>query len=179
VAVLTDLEVAERAARIKLLLLDVDGVLTDGTVQIFPDGYESKAFYIRDGAGIVMLQRAGIRVGLLSGRPSGATTRRAAELRIDLVVQDGTDKHRGFKRILKENGLDARDVAYMGDDLLDLPILKLAGLATAPADATREILDEAHWVSTCAGGRGAVRELAELLLRTQRHWNAVIDGLAG
>jgi 3-deoxy-D-manno-octulosonate 8-phosphate phosphatase (KDO 8-P phosphatase) len=169
----------EKAARTRLLLLDVDGVLTDGAVIIGADGNEAKSFFIRDGAGIVMLQRAGIRVGLLSGRPSGATTRRAAELRIELVVQESTDKLRGFTRILEDTGLDAQDVAYMGDDLLDLPILTRAGLATAPGDATPEVLAVAHWVSACPGGRGAVREIAELLLRTQQQWDGILAGVGG
>jgi 3-deoxy-D-manno-octulosonate 8-phosphate phosphatase (KDO 8-P phosphatase) len=172
-------EIAARAARVRLMLLDVDGVLTDGAVIMGGDGYEAKSFSIRDGAGIVMAQRAGIRVGLLSGRPSDATLRRAAELRIDLVIQGGTDKHRHFARLLEDTGFDASMVAYMGDDVLDLPILARVGLAAAPADATAEVLAAAHWISRAPGGRGAVRELAELLLRTQNQWDAIISGLTG
>ena len=170
---------AERCRRLKLILSDVDGVLTDGTVIVGGDGSEAKSFYIRDGAGIVMAQRAGIRVGLLSGRPSDATTRRANELGIDIVIQGGADKHRHFVRLLDDTGLDAAAIAYMGDDLLDLPILARAGLAAAPADAAVEVRTAAHWVSQAPGGRGAVRELAELLLRTQGQWQTFVNGPTG
>jgi 3-deoxy-D-manno-octulosonate 8-phosphate phosphatase (KDO 8-P phosphatase) len=166
-----------RARAIRLLLLDVDGVLTDGTVSMRGDGAERKSFFIRDGAGIVMAQRAGLRVGLLSGRPSEATSRRAAELGIAIVSQGG-DKLEQYARILRETDVDNRQVAYMGDDLLDLPIFARAGIAGAPADAAEEVLAAAHWVSRFAGGRGAVRELTELLLRATGQWDAIIAGLS-
>jgi 3-deoxy-D-manno-octulosonate 8-phosphate phosphatase (KDO 8-P phosphatase) len=165
-------DVQARARRTKLLLLDVDGVLTDGTVLISDGAFEAKSFFIRDGAAIVLSERAGVRVGLLSGRPSGATTRRAAELGISIVVQSG-DKREQYDRIREELGLTDAEVAYMGDDLLDLPVLRRAGLAGAPVDAAGEVLAVAHWVSRFAGGRGAVREFAELILRTQGHWSRV------
>ena len=164
-------EVHARARRVRLLLLDVDGVLTDGTVGIHSDGSESKNFFIRDGLGIVWARREGIDVGLLSGRPSLVTTRRAAELRLTIVVQDGTNKAAGFDTILASNPYGEDEVAYMGDDMLDLPVLRRVGLATAPADATSDVLATAHWISQYAGGRGAVRELIELLLVAQGRWS--------
>lgn len=158
----------------RLLLLDVDGVLTDGLVQIEGGGRESKAFSIRDGAAVVWAQRAGLAVGLLSGRPSEATTRRAAELGIETVIQHGPEKREPFLALLTEKGLSADDVAYMGDDLLDLPVLGRVGLSAAPADAIPEVLSRVHWVSRHAGGRGAVRELVELLLRAQGSWDSIV-----
>ena len=164
-------EIAARARRIRLLLLDVDGVLTDGLVQIESAGRESKAFSIRDGAALVWAQRVGLQIGLLSGRPSEATTRRAAELGIDTVIQHTQDKREPFEALISERGLAADEVAYMGDDLLDLPILGRVGLSAAPADASEEVLSRVHWVSRYAGGRGAVRELVELVLRARLQWD--------
>ena len=163
-----------RARRVKLVLLDVDGVLTDGLVQIEGSGRESKSFSIRDGAAIIWSQRAGLELGLLSGRPSEATTRRAAELGITTVLQHGPEKREPFQRLLAERNLAEDDVAYMGDDLLDLPVLARAGLSAAPADATPEVLARVHWVSRYPGGRGAVRELLELILTAQQSWNGVV-----
>jgi 3-deoxy-D-manno-octulosonate 8-phosphate phosphatase (KDO 8-P phosphatase) len=167
-------ELTVRARAVRLILLDVDGVLTDGTVEISSDGTESKTFSIRDGAAILWARREGLVVGLLSGRPSPATTRRAAELGIDLVVETGPDKRIAFDQILSSQRLMETEVAYMGDDLLDLPILARVGLSAAPADAVDEVLTLAHWVSGRPGGRGAVRELVELILRARLRWQAVV-----
>lgn len=164
-----------RARDVTLLVLDVDGVLTDGRIEIDSRGRESKRFYIRDGAAMVWAQRLGLRIGWLSGRPSDVTTRRARELGIGLVVQDGPDKQAGFDRLLEMAGVPETAVAYMGDDLLDLPVLLRARLSAAPADAVEEVLEQAHWVSAHAGGRGAVRELIELLLRASERWHQVME----
>jgi 3-deoxy-D-manno-octulosonate 8-phosphate phosphatase (KDO 8-P phosphatase) len=164
----------DKAARIRLLLFDVDGVLTDGTVVMHTDGTESKGFHIRDGAAMVWAQRAGLNVGLLSARSSGATTQRAAQLAIRLVVQGVPNKLDAYERILRDSGLTDEAVAYMGDDLLDLPVLARAGLSAAPADAAAEVRRDVDWVSALDGGRGAARELIELVLRAQERWNAVI-----
>jgi 3-deoxy-D-manno-octulosonate 8-phosphate phosphatase (KDO 8-P phosphatase) len=166
--------VPERVANIRLLLFDVDGVLTDGVVIMHADGSEAKGFHIRDGAAMVWAQRAGLTVGLLSARSSGATTHRAAQLAIRLVVQGATSKLAAYERILRDTGLTDSVVAYMGDDLLDLPVLTRVGLAAAPADAAAEVRSRVHWVSTCGGGRGAVREFIEMVLRTQDRWDRVI-----
>jgi 3-deoxy-D-manno-octulosonate 8-phosphate phosphatase (KDO 8-P phosphatase) len=167
-------ELTARARRVKLVLLDVDGVLTDGLVQIEGSGRESKSFSIRDGAAIVWSQRIGLEFGLLSGRPSEATSRRAAELGITTVLQHGPEKREPFERLLAERTLGPESVAYMGDDLLDLPVLTRAGLSAAPADATPEVLARVDWVSRYPGGRGAVRELIELILKSQQTWDDVL-----
>jgi 3-deoxy-D-manno-octulosonate 8-phosphate phosphatase (KDO 8-P phosphatase) len=152
-------------------LLDVDGVLTDGTVSIDSAGGEAKQFFIRDGLGIVWARRLGLEVGVLSGRRSGATSRRAAELGITIVSQDRSDKREGLAAILENHGYEASDVAYMGDDLVDLPVLSRVGLSAAPADAIPEVLARVDWVSRFGGGRGAVRELVELVLLAQNRWD--------
>ncbi len=164
----------ERASRIRLLLFDVDGVLTDGVVVMHADGSESKGFHIRDGAAMVWAQRAGLTVGLLSARSSGATSQRAAQLAIRLVMQGVTSKLDAYERILRDAGLPDEAVAYMGDDLLDLPVLARAGVSGAPADAAPEVRERVAWVSSAAGGRGAVREFIEMVLRAQKRWDAVI-----
>jgi 3-deoxy-D-manno-octulosonate 8-phosphate phosphatase (KDO 8-P phosphatase) len=171
--------IEERASRVRLLLFDVDGVLTDGVIVMHADGSESKGFHIRDGAAIVWAQRAGLTVGLLSARASGATAQRAAQLAIRVVVQGVADKLTGYEQILRETGLDDGSVAYMGDDLLDLPVLARAGLSGAPADAAAEVRERVHWVSGHGGGRGAVRELIELVLRAQQRWAAVTSDYLG
>lgn len=169
--------IQQRAARVRLILLDVDGVLTDGTVIMHGDNTESKAFHIRDGAAIVWAMQAGIAVGLLSARTSAATTQRAAQLGIPIVSQGAGSKRDEFERILAANDLVPEAVAYMGDDLLDIAVLKRAGLAGVPADAAPEARNVAHWVSTSGGGRGAVREFIELVLRSQDRWDAIVADL--
>ncbi len=167
-------QVRERASHIRLILLDVDGVLTDGTVMIGSEGGEAKPFFIRDGLALVWARRNGLEVGLLSGRPSGATTRRARELGIPIVSQGSNDKREAFRNILETHGFEAGNVAYMGDDLVDLPILARAGLSTAPADAVDDVRSRVHWISSRPGGRGAVRELVELILDAQDRWAAIV-----
>jgi 3-deoxy-D-manno-octulosonate 8-phosphate phosphatase (KDO 8-P phosphatase) len=164
-----------RARGLRLLLLDVDGVLTDGSVSVHGDGSEAKAFFIRDGLALVWAQRAGLQVGLLSGRRSEATSRRAAELGISLLVQGETDKRAAYSQITTAQRLEDEQVAYMGDDLLDLPVLARVGLSAAPADAVDEVLARVHWRSQFAGGRGAVRELVEILLRARGSWDTLVQ----
>ena len=171
-------ELRKRASRIRLILLDVDGVLTDGTVIVHGDGTESKGFHIRDGAAIVWAMQAGIPVGLLSARASAATTQRAAQLGIRIVSQGVASKGEEFTRILAEQRIPESDAAYMGDDLLDLPILSRAGLAGAPADAATEVRAGVHWSSAMPGGRGAVREFIEMILRAQNHWDRIVNGFS-
>ena len=159
---------------IKLLLFDVDGVLTDGTIVIHGDGTESKPFNIRDGAGLVWAQRAGLSVGLLSARLADATTIRAAQLGITTVVQGAVNKLAGYEQILKDAGLTDAQVGYMGDDLQDLPVLRRAGFSAAPADAAPEVRAAVHWVSASGGGHGAARECVEHVLRAQGLWRAAV-----
>jgi|SRR5690349_17137693 3-deoxy-D-manno-octulosonate 8-phosphate phosphatase (KDO 8-P phosphatase) len=161
---------ARDARHVRLLLFDVDGVLTDGTILFHHDGTESKTFHIRDGAGMVWAQRAGLTIGLLSARTSDATTRRAAQLGITLVVQGAGDKLAAYDRIARDAGLPDDQIAYMGDDLQDLPVLRRAGFSAAPADAAAEVRRCVDWVSSKAGGRGAARELIEHVLQLQGVW---------
>jgi 3-deoxy-D-manno-octulosonate 8-phosphate phosphatase (KDO 8-P phosphatase) len=159
---------------IKLLLFDVDGVLTDGTILIHGDGSESKSFNIRDGAGLVWAQRAGLSVGLLSARLADATTIRAAQLGITTVVQGAVNKLAGYEQILRDAGLTDAQVGYMGDDLQDLPVLRRAGFSAAPADAAPEVRAAVQWVSASGGGRGAARECVEHVLRAQGLWRTAV-----
>ena len=148
-------------------------MLTDGVVIMHGDGSESKGFHIRDGAAIVWAQRVGIPVGVLSARSSGATTHRAAQLAIRIVAQGVASKLAAYEQIVREAGLDDAAVAYMGDDLLDLPVIARVGLSGAPADAAAEVRERVDWVSTAGGGRGAAREFIELVLRAQGRWENV------
>jgi 3-deoxy-D-manno-octulosonate 8-phosphate phosphatase (KDO 8-P phosphatase) len=163
-----------QAAAIKLLLLDVDGVLTDGTVLVHADGSESKPFAIRDGIALVWAQRVGLRVGILSARTSSTTTHRAAQLGITLIYQGVKSKADAYQRILTEQQLTDAEVAYMGDDIVDLAVLARVGLSAAPADAVAEVRSRVHWVSALDGGRGAVREMVEMILRAQNLWHGVV-----
>jgi 3-deoxy-D-manno-octulosonate 8-phosphate phosphatase (KDO 8-P phosphatase) len=159
---------------IKLLLFDVDGVLTDGTILVHADGSESKQFNIKDGAAIVWAQRAGLKIGLLSARNADATAIRAAQLGITRVVQGAADKLAGYEQILRDEALTDDQVGYMGDDLQDLPVLRRAGFSAAPADAAAEVRGAVQWVSANGGGHGAVRECIEHVLRAQGAWKAAI-----
>jgi 3-deoxy-D-manno-octulosonate 8-phosphate phosphatase (KDO 8-P phosphatase) len=161
---------------IKLLLFDVDGVLTDGSIIVHADGTESKQFNIRDGAGLVWAQRAGLSVGLLSARLADATSVRAAQLGITIVVQGAVDKLAGYEQILTELALTDEQVGYMGDDLQDLPVLRRAGFSAAPADAAPEVRAAVQWVSASGGGHGAVRECIEHVLRAQGVWRTAVAG---
>jgi len=124
---------------------------------------------------LIWARRSGLTVGLLSGRSSATTTRRAAELGISIVSQGGPDKRVGYAEILGAHGYADEDVAYMGDDVLDLPVLGRVGLSTAPADAVDDVRTRVHWISQHAGGRGAVRELVEVVLQSQGHWAGIVN----
>jgi 3-deoxy-D-manno-octulosonate 8-phosphate phosphatase (KDO 8-P phosphatase) len=170
--------VASFANAIRLMLLDVDGVLTDGGILL--DGAaddparESKRFYVRDGSAITYLQRAGIEVGLITGRQSPVVARRAAELGITLVIQGTLRKEEAYLRLLADRALTDANVAFVGDDLLDLPLIRRVALSAAPSDAAPEVRDAAMLVTRARGGAGAVRETAELLLRLRGEWADVI-----
>ena len=163
-----------RARRVRLLLFDVDGVLTDCSVTI-SDSAETKTFSVRDGAALQWAKQSGLEVGFLSARPSDATTRRAKELGIDLVVQSPAPKRESFKTLLTTKKLSPEEVAYMGDDLADLGVIAQVGLSAAPADAVPDVTSRVHWVSGHAGGRGAVREFIEAVLRARHQWDAVVS----
>ncbi len=163
----------KKASRVTLLLLDVDGVLTDGGIVYDADGREIKAFHVRDGHGIKMLRRAGVEVGIISGRKSPVTEIRARELGIGIVRQGATDKVAAWREILKEGGFAAKETAYVGDDIVDVPLMREVGFSAAVADAEPIVADAADYVSARAGGRGAVREIVEFILRARGAWEAV------
>ncbi len=170
--------VIAKAKRVKLLLFDVDGVLTDATVQLHGNGTESKQFHIRDGIAMVWAQRAGLKVGLLSARASTATAQRAAQLGVTLVHQGVASKIDTYEQIVGDMTMRDEEVAYMGDDIVDLAVLARVGLSTAPADAVEDVRARVDWVSRFDGGRGAVRELIETVLRAQDLWEPIVDGYA-
>jgi len=159
-----------RLKKIRLLLLDVDGVMTDGRIIFDSNGVESKFFNVKDGHGIKMLQRGGIEVGIISGRESKVVANRATELGIERVFQKATDKLSPYLRILADTGFSDGEVAFIGDDLIDIPVLKRVGFAAAPADAVAEVLPFAHFVTRSSGGFGAVREISDMLLKAQGKW---------
>ncbi len=164
----------ERCATIRLLLLDVDGVLTDGSIIYTDTGAEAKAFHVRDGSGLKLWERAGKKAGIVTGRTSGVVARRAADLDIAIVVQGTSDKAAELRKILNEQNLQAQEVGFIGDDLPDVPIMRACGLAVAVADACVEAKDVAHYVTAAAGGQGAVRETIEVILRAQGLWQRTI-----
>lgn len=156
-----------RAKSVQLLLLDVDGVLTDGNITYGAGGGEIKSFNTQDGLGIRLLQESGVAVGIITARTSEAVTRRAQDLHIRHIYQGKQDKLTVFEEILKETGLRPPQTAYMGDDWLDLPILNRVGFAAAPANAVPEIRQRVHYIAEHSGGRGAVREICALILEAQ------------
>jgi 3-deoxy-D-manno-octulosonate 8-phosphate phosphatase (KDO 8-P phosphatase) len=166
---------ADRCAPIELLVLDVDGVLTDGQVIYAGAETEVKAFHVRDGSALAVWKRAGKRAAIISGRDSPAVVRRAAELGIEPVLQGAADKLAALTRILAATGLSPAQVAAAGDDLADVPVLTNVGLAIAVGDACPEVRQAAHFVTQAPGGRGAVREAIELMLRCQGAWQPAIE----
>ncbi len=168
-------EAHSRLANIKLFLCDVDGVLTDGSIFIGAR-QEIKQFNIQDGLGLVLLRRAGIKIGWISSRPSPATTLRARELKVTFLVQqkDRLGKAAAIEKILAWEKLSWDDVCYIGDDVVDLAPLEKAGVGIAVANATAEAKDAADFVTAAAGGFGAVREVAEMILKAQGKWESII-----
>jgi 3-deoxy-D-manno-octulosonate 8-phosphate phosphatase (KDO 8-P phosphatase) len=168
----------ERARRVDLLLMDVDGVLTDGRLYYLlgPDGkpMETKAFDSQDGIALWLLPDYGIRTGVISGRDSPGVAERARILGITYVRQNHRIKLPVFEQVLREAGTTADRACFVGDDLTDLPVLNRAGLAVAPSNARPEVKRAAHWTTKCAGGRGAVREVCELLLKSQGTWTQAL-----
>jgi 3-deoxy-D-manno-octulosonate 8-phosphate phosphatase (KDO 8-P phosphatase) len=168
-------EVRRRVEKITLLGLDVDGVLTDGRLYYHDDGTETKAFDVRDGHGIKMLQQAGIEVVLISGRKSPMVEKRAADLKIKEVVQGVRDKVPVLDGILSERRLSWDQAAYVGDDIVDLTAMTRVGFSVAVADACEYVIERAHYVTLAAGGRGAVREVVELILAVQGKWEKMAE----
>jgi 3-deoxy-D-manno-octulosonate 8-phosphate phosphatase (KDO 8-P phosphatase) len=172
-------ELQKAAEGIKLLLFDVDGVLTDGKILLHADGTESKQFDIKDGTAIVWAQRAGLLVGFLSARTSASTAQRAAQLGVAIVYQGVANKLEAYEQILADHGLTSAEVAYMGDDVLDLPVLARVALAAAPADAVEEVRARVAWIASARGGDGAARELIEAVLRAQARWDDLMASYTG
>ena len=160
---------------IQLLLLDVDGVLTDGAIAYTEDQTETKVFNVKDGLGIKMLHQSGIKTGIVTGRASPALMRRCRELGIQMVYDNVRDKGAVFDRIIEKTGLPASAIAFMGDDLPDLPMFKKAGLSIAVADAHSVVREQADIITEKCGGQGAVREVCELLLKSKGLWGALIE----
>ncbi|NVN98733.1 MAG: HAD family hydrolase [Geobacteraceae bacterium] len=160
----------DRLAKIRLLILDVDGVMTDGRIIFDSNGIESKFFNVKDGHGIKMLQRAGIEVAIISGRESKVVANRAAELGIEQVFQKSLNKLEPYLKILADTGLADEEIAFIGDDLIDIPVLKRVGFAAAPADAIGEVLPFVQFVTKNSGGWGAVREVSDMILKAQNRW---------
>jgi 3-deoxy-D-manno-octulosonate 8-phosphate phosphatase (KDO 8-P phosphatase) len=167
--------IERRASRIKLLLMDCDGVLTDGRLWLTDDGDEQKSFNTHDGLGLSLLHRAGVKSGIITGRSSRAVARRAQELGIEFVCQGSPDKSAAFEQLLKEAGVDENEVAFVGDDLPDIPVMNRAELAVAVADAVEETRAAAHYVTRARGGRGAIREVIEIILKSQGRWHDLVE----
>lgn len=164
-----------RVSALEWLLTDVDGVLTDGRLYYGPEGEAWKSFHVKDGLGLKLAQRAGLKVGVLSARGGPALEARAAELGLDAVITRREDKGRAFREFLDEHRVKARRVAYAGDDLVDLPILLACGVSFAPADAAPEVRDRVDHTLAAAAGCGAVREMVEWILRARGDWARVVD----
>jgi 3-deoxy-D-manno-octulosonate 8-phosphate phosphatase (KDO 8-P phosphatase) len=171
---LTDDLLARRAAGLTWLLFDIDGVMTDGRLYYGPEGEQWKVFDVRDGIGLKLAQKAGLKVGILSGRENRALANRAQEIAVDALLMHRPDKGPAFREFLEIHGLEPQQVGYMGDDLLDLPVLLRCGLSFAPADAVRDVRERVDRVLALPGGRGAVREMVEMVLKARGDWDRVL-----
>lgn len=171
------MNLSARCSNIRAVVLDIDGVLTDGRIGYGGCGgsEEIKFFHVRDGHGIVMARRAGLKVGVLSGRSSSANAVRAAELKLDFVYQGELNKAEGFSRLLKEQGLKAEECLYIGDDVVDIPVFRRAGLSVCVSDAPSYLDQYVHYRTAACGGRGAVREAIELVLRESGVWPELME----
>jgi 3-deoxy-D-manno-octulosonate 8-phosphate phosphatase (KDO 8-P phosphatase) len=169
---LTLKEVVMRAAKIRMVVFDVDGVLTDGSLFVGDGGEEYKAFYARDGLGMKMLQFSGVEIGVITGRTSQVVLHRMESMQIDHVFQGKTEKLPAFEQLCADANIPAEEVAFVGDDLIDLPVILKAGLGIAVADAHPVVLHHAHWHTANPGGRGAARDVCELVMQAQDTWDA-------
>jgi len=168
-------DITERARRINLLLMDCDGVLTDGRLWLTSDGDEQKAFHARDGQGISLLHRAGLRTGIITGRTSSAVDRRAQDLKMSYVRQYAKDKIKALDEILADAGVARDECAYIGDDVADIPVMRRVGFAVAVSDAVEETKQAAHYLTELKGGQGAVREACDLILKAQGRWDELME----
>jgi len=166
---------SERAEKIKLVIFDVDGVLTDGTFMIGDDGQQYKSFYTKDGQGMRMLQDSGVSIAIITGRTSEVVKHRMSELGIQHVYQGQRDKVAAFETILKEESLTPEQTAYVGDDVIDLPVMRRVGFAIAVRDAEPIVKHHAHWVTPRAGGLGAARDACELIMQSQNTLDKALE----
>ena len=169
-----DPALAARCAPIELLIVDVDGVLTDGVIAVDDRGVETKHFHVRDGTAFHLWRAAGKHTAILSGRRAAAVEHRARDLGITRVIQGASHKEEPFRALIAELGLEPRQAGFIGDDLADLPVLRVVGLAACPADAAAEVRRAAHLVTRSAGGRGVVREVVETVLKHQGAWDEIV-----
>lgn len=167
--------IANKAQKIKLLILDVDGVMTNNMLIYSDDGLESKTFNTRDGHGMVLLQNSGIEIGIITGRKSHLVANRMQDLKVKHVYQGIPDKLPTFLKLVETLELSFEEIAYIGDDILDLPILMRAGLAVTPADGDNEVKSRVDYISSYKGGEGCVREVCEIILRSQNLWQQHMD----
>jgi 3-deoxy-D-manno-octulosonate 8-phosphate phosphatase (KDO 8-P phosphatase) len=165
-----------RARRIKMVLMDVDGTLTDGTLAVLPDGEEVKSYHVKDGLAVLMAQLAGIKVGIITGKMSKGLEKRAERLKITDLYQGAIHKKPVFDQILAKHHLEPQEVAYIGDDLGDLEILHCVGLSGAVADAHPVVKKSAHYVCRNKGGRGAFREFIDFIIGAQKKWGLIKSG---
>lgn len=167
-------ELLEKLKRVRLLILDVDGVMTDGGIVYSDKGVESKVFNVKDGHGIKLLKRGGVDCALVTARSSKMLELRAADLGIELLYQDARDKLAAYEDILRRTGLTHNETAYVGDDLIDLPVLSRVGFSAAVSDAVEEVKERVDYVTECLGGRGAVREVSRMILRAKGLWDELM-----
>ena len=165
-----------RAGRVKMVLMDVDGTLTDGTLAVLPDGEEIKAYNVRDGMGVLLAQLAGLKLGIITGKISKGLEKRAERLKITEIHQGIIDKKKVLNAILEKNGLTAEDVAYIGDDLGDLDVIRSVGFSAAVADAHPIVKKSAHYICKKKGGSGAFREFIEYIIGAQNKWEVITSG---
>jgi 3-deoxy-D-manno-octulosonate 8-phosphate phosphatase (KDO 8-P phosphatase) len=166
-----------RSRRIRLILSDVDGVLTDGSVLLTADGREAKSFHVRDGIGVKLAHSVGLRTGVFSGRRSEVVVRRAAELGMSVVRLGVSDKLEALREVLAKDGLTSDQVAFMGDDLLDIPVMAAVALSAAPMDAPQEVRARAHFITAMRGGQGCLREFIEAILRARGEWERALAAI--
>ncbi len=170
---------AARSRKVKMLVMDVDGVLTDGQMIFTNQGDELKCFDVKDGTGITLAHRAGLLTAILTGKCSQIVARRAEQLGISYCRQDLRDKLQAYEAMKEEKGLADEEIAYIGDDLIDIPAMRRAGLAVAVADAVEEVKAEAHLITRRSGGKGAVRETVEFILKAQGRWEELLKKFYG
>ena len=168
-------QLKDRVRKVRLLVLDVDGVLTDRRILLGSDGNMVKAFDVRDGFGLILARQAGLRTAIITAEKSTAVSLRAKQLKVEWIAQGALNKREAFRRCLSRFRLSPVAVGFIGDDLLDLPILTQVGFSATVPDAPAEVKRHVHYVTTAHGGRGAVREVVEMILRAQGHWDGIVD----